>query len=251
VHREVALATVLSLVGGCADEGAGHRVRGNVLLRSGKVQEALAEYRALIATDPSSPSGHWLLGNALHEAGRDDEAIRAYQAALEQSESFVEARCELGILLFHAGKRDEALAQFRQVLKLRPDDVFAMNRAAEIHAARGEVEAADQLLDAVLRRDSQNRSARLTRGRLLAGAGDHPAALAALAELEALSPGEAYVTYERAAVHALAGDDAAALAALAASLQGLAGDDRRRALADERFKRLHSHPTFVQIVTPQ
>lgn len=226
-------------------------MRGNVHMRAGEVEQALAAYREAVKLAPEEASGRQLLANALQESGDATGAQSEYRRAMElshpSSEVGVVSRRELAILLFHGGKPGEAKTLLREVLTHRRDDVFALNRLAELHAAAGEVDEASALLTAALARDPKNVSARLTQIRLAARAQRWDVAESLLGELDALRPGEAFVAYERAVVRVARNDLAGALTALETALRGATGAARAKTQADPRLSALAGHPRFLAL----
>jgi tetratricopeptide (TPR) repeat protein len=58
-------------------------ILGNQLMRSGKLEDAVAAYEIAIASHPSFPWSHYQLGQALEKLGRWEDALVAYQKAIE------------------------------------------------------------------------------------------------------------------------------------------------------------------------
>ncbi len=229
-------------------------MRGNVHMRAGEVSKALAAYQEAVKLAPANGQARQLLANALQESGQGAQAQAEYRQAIELSHPAstvgVDSRRELAIQLFHAGKPDEAQAMLREVLSHRRDDVFALNRLAEVHAAKGEAEPAQALLASVLTRDPRNVPARLTRLRLATAAKDWDGATAIVAELRRLRPGEAFVDYELAIIQAGRGDVAASVASLKTALAGAEPGARAKAKADPRLIALTGDPGFLALTAP-
>jgi Tetratricopeptide repeat. len=57
-------------------------ILGNQLMRSGKLEDAVAAYEIAIASHPSFPWSHYQLGQALEKLGRWEDALVAYQKAI-------------------------------------------------------------------------------------------------------------------------------------------------------------------------
>ena len=68
-----------------------------------------------------TPSAHCNLGAALHSQGKLDEAIAAYRAALRIKPGYAKAICNLGTALADQGKLDEAVAAYGEALRLKQD----------------------------------------------------------------------------------------------------------------------------------
>jgi tetratricopeptide (TPR) repeat protein len=110
-----------------SDRGRGHAIlsRGDVLLHSGRFDEALAAFKAAEAlsekTGDDLGRGNATLdrGRALLQLGRCDEALAAFKAADALSEKAGDdlgrgnATWSRGEALFHLGRTEEALAAFK------------------------------------------------------------------------------------------------------------------------------------------
>ena len=62
---------------------------------------------------------HFNRGNALQEQGKLEEAIAAYRAAIRLQPDYADAHDNLGIALEDRGKLEEAVAAFREAIRLR------------------------------------------------------------------------------------------------------------------------------------
>jgi tetratricopeptide (TPR) repeat protein len=103
---------------------------GNALEHQGKLDEAAAQYERALALRPSLFQAHDNLGNILRKQGKLDQAVARYEQALTSRPDLAEAYNHLGNVLKDLGKFDEAAARFEQALALRPDYVEAhFNRA--------------------------------------------------------------------------------------------------------------------------
>ncbi|KAB2646358.1 MAG: tetratricopeptide repeat protein [Verrucomicrobiota bacterium] len=123
--------------------------------QSGRLPEAEALYRKILATDPCHaeafhylgiiacqvgrrdvavdlirkaivlradyPEAHYNLGNAFKEAGQLDEAIEAWRQAVGYRPNYAEAHSNLSIALRDKGLLEEAIAAGRRAVALRPD----------------------------------------------------------------------------------------------------------------------------------
>jgi tetratricopeptide (TPR) repeat protein len=55
------------------------------LFEQEKLEEAIAEFRAVIRLDPEDASGHFGLGGALRKQGQRDEAIEEFRKARDNA----------------------------------------------------------------------------------------------------------------------------------------------------------------------
>ena len=95
-------------------------IRGNQLLRSGKLEEAVAAYRSAIAHNPSFHWSHYKLGEALEKLGRWEDAIAADQKAVELKPTWERARDKLEKLLAQIHHTNEASAYFQSSQQQQP-----------------------------------------------------------------------------------------------------------------------------------
>src|SRR5437868_619191 len=93
----------------------------------GRLREAEALCRQILAEDPDHPQAHHNLGNALIALGRVEEAIAAYRRAVELLSSFPEARLHLGNALYQNGQMQEAMRVYQELLENWPDYPEAHN----------------------------------------------------------------------------------------------------------------------------
>ncbi|MYW05932.1 tetratricopeptide repeat protein [Streptomyces sp. SID3343] len=104
--------------------------RATVLTGLGRLDEALEDYRAVVAVDPYYPEYHLDLGNLLRLMGREDEALAEYETALRLGPPIPEVYYNRGDIKNEAGDVEGALADFDYVLELDPDFLDAyINRA--------------------------------------------------------------------------------------------------------------------------
>jgi len=73
----------------------GRVVMGEILIDSGKADEAEAEWRRALHLDPGHPRAHLRLGELYLSRGETDQAIAAFETALLHSPEFPEARAKL------------------------------------------------------------------------------------------------------------------------------------------------------------
>ena len=95
--------------------------RGVELRRQGKLDEAIAEYRAAIKLRPSFAEAHNNLGEALHLQGKYEEAIAAFRDTIRVKADHANAHYNLAISLVAQERLDEALGEFREAIRKKPD----------------------------------------------------------------------------------------------------------------------------------
>jgi protein O-mannosyl-transferase len=98
---------------------------GDVLLSNGRLDEAMAHFKAAIAMKPDYDEAYNDLGYALFLNGQTDAAIVELQRALAIRPDFAEAHNNLGDVLIHIGQTDAAIVEFQRALATRPDFTMA------------------------------------------------------------------------------------------------------------------------------
>ena len=188
--------------------------RADTLLAHGRIPEAIAGYRELLATAPDHAAGHNKLGYALLQIGRTGEAVTLLRRGVRLQPDDAEAHNNLGLALMQAGSPREAVAAMEQALTLDPDNAGAHYNLAHARTATGDQPGAVAAFREALRVRP-----------------DWPTALGALAWLHATS-GDPEVRDPGAAL------DLAARAAELSERQDVAVLDALAAAyaADERFE---------------
>jgi len=116
--------------------------RGQLLIKKGRLEEALAEFDAAIAADPGYPDYYIDRGNLLHQMGRLDAARADYETAMRVGPPFPEPYYNRAEIHFATGDHEAALADLDHALELDPGFVDAYVNRAGLLAARGEYERA-------------------------------------------------------------------------------------------------------------
>jgi len=88
---------------------------------AGRLGEAEALYRQILAAHPDHPAAWQRLSVLVHQAGRLDEAAAACHQALQFKPDFPEAHYNLGTILAQQGRLVDAIPSFRRALALKPD----------------------------------------------------------------------------------------------------------------------------------
>ena len=100
---------------------------GNVLLKDGQADEAMAYFQKALEMNPNFSPTHYNLGLSFALLGRMDQAIAQYQKALELKPDYAEAHNNLGVAFYQQGKLDEAISHYEKALELKPDYAEAHN----------------------------------------------------------------------------------------------------------------------------
>ena len=109
---------------------------------TGKLKEAIAEYRKIVITQSKNKMIPFNLGTCLLKSGSTIEAIEAFKIAIQLDESFVAAWGNLGNAFRKEGKLQEALQAAQKVLKLEPNNPTAHTNLGNIYKDLGNLDLA-------------------------------------------------------------------------------------------------------------
>ncbi|MDY7055163.1 tetratricopeptide repeat protein [Limnospira fusiformis] len=107
-------------------------VRGNQLLRSGKLEEAVAAFKKAIAHYPHFHWSHYKLGKALDKLDRLQEAVTAYRQAVALNPEVKWFHFSLGVVLSKQQQWEDAVKSYQQALDLGlydPQFFYELGRA--------------------------------------------------------------------------------------------------------------------------
>jgi tetratricopeptide (TPR) repeat protein len=127
-----------------------HEVISNVLLRQGRIEEALAEARRAMELNPFSTIAANNIGLIMRAKHEDVEAAKYFQLAVKLDPEYFEAQINYGMTLVDLGRWDEAITHLAPVARLFPQRYLARTYFARALAARGDFEQAIAQLKQVL-----------------------------------------------------------------------------------------------------
>jgi predicted O-linked N-acetylglucosamine transferase (SPINDLY family) len=110
--------------------------------QAGRLAEAEAVYRRILAEDPGDADVCHLLGVIAKQTGRDEEAIGLLRRAIELDPEYAEAHFNLGIALAERGQLDQAIASYEKAIQLVPDYVEAHFNLANVFLKIGRLDEA-------------------------------------------------------------------------------------------------------------
>lgn len=114
------------------------------LLRAGRMMEAEAVLRPLVAAQPANADALELLGTALGAQGRHLDALAAFDRAREARPSSPSIRRNRAQALLHLGRLDEARADLEKALQMRPDHAASWGLLGNVLAASGDAAGAER-----------------------------------------------------------------------------------------------------------
>jgi tetratricopeptide (TPR) repeat protein len=95
------------------------------LQRQGALEEAAAEYRAVIKSAPNYAEAHANLGSVMSRLGKYDEAVAGYEAALRLNPQLTPILLNLGIAHYRAGQFAKTADTLERFLSTAPDHIQA------------------------------------------------------------------------------------------------------------------------------
>ncbi len=115
---------------------------GVIAQQVGRNDVAVDLIRQAIGLTPGNPAMHSNLGAALRGSGKLDEAVVAYRRALELQPDYADAHNNLGNALRDHGQLDEAIPAYRRALELKPGYADAHNNLGTVMWDTGHFEEA-------------------------------------------------------------------------------------------------------------
>jgi len=161
---------------------------GVIAYQTGRPEIAADLIGRALALEPAVAAFHTNLGNALKALGRLDQAAAAYRQALALEPAYTVALNNLGNLLRGEGRLDEAIDCFRRALAHKPGDAVVHNNLGNAMAARGQVAEAARLYERALALRPDYAEALYNLGILLIDQGELDAAIARYGQALALRP---------------------------------------------------------------
>ena len=141
------------------DDALGHNQLGIALLDSGGLQAALQEFREAAKIVPTRAVYHNNIGVALHRLKDDDGAVAEYQRAVELSADYALPRENLAIILGTRKDFAGVVTQEKQAIRLDPNNARAHYNLAVALGDLGQDEEAIKEYQEVVRLDPKNTQA--------------------------------------------------------------------------------------------
>lgn len=116
-------------------------------MEAGHLDAAEAGLHRAVALKPKEPSAHVNLGHLLTRIGRSDEAVNAFRAALALDPFRVSAVIGLGTILREIGRHDEAVRTARKAVAIEPRNALACALLGAALEDSGQSEAAIEWLE--------------------------------------------------------------------------------------------------------
>ena len=155
----------------------------------GKLADAEADYRHALQVRPDYPEAHNNLGQLLARTGRTAEALAEFDKAIDINlamEPWV-ARCNKGQTLYQMGRKEEGLAELRTCLRIAPRYCQGRRELGRILLGEGKPAEAVTELESYARICPTQADAHLQLGLARLKAGDADGARSAFEKCETLA----------------------------------------------------------------
>ncbi|HEY2381636.1 MAG TPA: tetratricopeptide repeat protein [Terriglobia bacterium] len=176
--------------------------RGFGLLQEGKLDDAIADFKAALNVKPDYAYAHNNLGMALMQEGHDDEAVPHFQKALEVKPDYAEPYGNLGVILYGRGKVDEAIIDFQKAEQINPDYPDAYFNLGIAFTTKNNFDAAIAQFQKSLQLKPADPEAYRGMGLAFAGKGDTADAIAQFNKALSLKPDYALVLQDLRNIYA-------------------------------------------------
>jgi tetratricopeptide (TPR) repeat protein len=109
-----------------------HSNLAHTYYNSGRLDEAIMEYKEAIKLSKHYPKARYNLGLAYAYSGQYDKAIEEFQNTISMDPDHVDAHMSLGRVYQHLGLIDKAIEEYREVLRVEPDRTDIYNNIVEL-----------------------------------------------------------------------------------------------------------------------
>jgi protein O-mannosyl-transferase len=107
---------------------------GEFLLKGHRLDDAIAQFKIVLANHPNDPDANFQIGYAFMETGDVDAAISHFEQSLKVKPDNPDAETNLGNLLLKSGRIDDAVKHYRIVVAREPSSALAhYNLAVGLH----------------------------------------------------------------------------------------------------------------------
>jgi predicted O-linked N-acetylglucosamine transferase (SPINDLY family) len=173
---------------------------GVVALQSGRLDEAGALIGEAVALNPKVAAAHNNLGNVYLRQGRHDEAQASFRRAVQLDAKLADANFNLATQLRRQGKLDEAATHFKRAVAANGKSYDAHTGLAATLLDLGDARGAVRALETAVKLKPGQAEAQSNLGLALSRTGEHAAALEALDRAQKLDPKSTNVLRNRGTV---------------------------------------------------
>ena len=173
-----------------------HNNLASLLLKSGRLDEAIVHYEETLAKRPDPERAHYNLAAAFEAAGKTDHAIEHYRMALEMRPDYADAHYNLGGVFARNGQIDEAITEYEETLKLQPNDANAHNNLGNALVQKSRLQEAIDHYRAALQSRGDDSGIQFNLGHALAREGQMDDAIVHYRAALSIQPDNVEARYE-------------------------------------------------------
>ena len=150
-----------------------HSEYGRYLMQANRAQEAEVEFLKAVEVEPANRNSRILLAGFYLVNKQLDKAEAAYKALADLDKDKPDSQSVLADFYMAVQRLDDALRIYQDILAKSPDYKQGRYRVADILWAKGDKQGAMAQIDEVLKKDQNDREARVIRGKMRANS-DQP-----------------------------------------------------------------------------
>ena len=184
---------------------------GAVYLRQGKVDQAIEQYRAALQCAPKKAGVNFNLGLALATKRDYQEALKHYRRALEADPLHVTAHLSAGNAYAALGDTEAAITNYLATVAIKPDFAQAHYNIGNARLSQGRLDEAIKYLSNAVRIDDGYARAHSQMGTALQQSGKNAEAMKHFERAIALDPGDVSARAQLAGLFAATGQTEAAI----------------------------------------
>jgi serine/threonine protein kinase/tetratricopeptide (TPR) repeat protein len=129
-----------------------HLTLGNLRRQTGKLNEAVTEFRATLAQEPNNADAYLGLAETYKAAGKVKEAETAYLKSIELQPNYWGGYNKLGSFYYNHARYDEAAKMFEKVVQLLPDSLRGYNNLGAMYEKMGRYNEAIEVFSRSIRK---------------------------------------------------------------------------------------------------
>jgi arylsulfatase A-like enzyme/tetratricopeptide (TPR) repeat protein len=201
-------------------------IEAQSLFSAGRLDEALAIFDRLAKVGLASFDQQHVRGSILLRKGRYEEAIKSFEIALRMVPHFDQLYVDIAQAYVELGRHEEARRTIERGLKIEPANSLLLTAKGGLLQRLGDLQGARSVLEAARTADPAEASVRVQLGEVLLALGDNEGALKELQAATRLRPSsvQAFTEYGVALMAAGRKREAAAAFRLALKKDPFAGD---------------------------
>lgn len=170
------------------------------LHRAGKLAEAEAAYRSILAAEPDQPDAACLLAGLFIQSGRSAEALPHLDHVLTKHPAHTTALARRALALHEAGQRGDARLAYERAIAAGATEADLFFNYANLLSELGQLEAAAAAYERLLQLDANAAAAWINLGLVRRSLGEPEAALACFLEAAQRDPDAAHAWHNAGAL---------------------------------------------------